>query len=293
MTHLCYTLEEAAEKLNLSETVLVRLSQYFKVPRSAYEEVGYVSFKDDLSFSDPDITFFRQVKERLLTGESLDEVKARIREEAPLPSPARLTYEPTPEPAISYHYEEIAQTQPTALPPLTESLPPVAPEPSPPLPPLQEVMDRAPYEKAAQKSFERYKHVHRTGLGKVFENMLKEVGGSGKAKSAKTPSFRPLRNKVEPAQPDRANRQDSVLPFKPRLARTEQAPASTSPPPAPPRTGGNLWNRTTGQDAAWEEIIQQASRQPRALNTHLKTAAALLRERVLQQPPASNHRDRR
>ena len=35
MTHLCYTLEEAAERLNLSETVLVRLSQYFKVPKAA------------------------------------------------------------------------------------------------------------------------------------------------------------------------------------------------------------------------------------------------------------------
>src|SRR4051794_19897343 len=81
MTHLCYTLEETADRLNLSETVLVRLSQYFKVPKSAYEDIGYLSFKGDLAFSDQDIAFFRQVKERLLAGENLEEVKGRMRTE--------------------------------------------------------------------------------------------------------------------------------------------------------------------------------------------------------------------
>ena len=82
MTHLCYTLDEAGKRLDMSETVLVRLSQFFKVPENAYEAAGYLSFKGDLLFSDQDIAFFRQVKERLLAGESLNDVKSRIRPDA-------------------------------------------------------------------------------------------------------------------------------------------------------------------------------------------------------------------
>ncbi|MBY0403579.1 MAG: hypothetical protein K2X66_06740 [Cyanobacteria bacterium] len=75
MTELCYSLETAAEKLGVSETVLVRLSQYFKFPAHAYGDEGYLSFKGELTFSEQDLRFFRMVRERLLDGESLEEVK--------------------------------------------------------------------------------------------------------------------------------------------------------------------------------------------------------------------------
>lgn len=78
MTQVCYSLEEAAEKLGVSETVLVRLSQYFKMPVDAYEDLGYLSFKGDLTFLERDLHFFREVRERLLEGESLEEVKNHL-----------------------------------------------------------------------------------------------------------------------------------------------------------------------------------------------------------------------
>lgn len=74
-THIFYELPQAAEQLNMSETVLVRLSQYFKIPALAYEEEGYLSFKGELLFSEPDIRFFKMVKERLMSGATLPQVK--------------------------------------------------------------------------------------------------------------------------------------------------------------------------------------------------------------------------
>lgn len=78
MTEICYSSDEAAEKLGVSETVLVRLSQYFKIPVDAYESEGFLSFKGDLSISEQDIRFFRMVRERLLEGESLEDVKTTL-----------------------------------------------------------------------------------------------------------------------------------------------------------------------------------------------------------------------
>ncbi len=78
MTTLCYTLDEAARKLGWSETVLVRMSQYFKVPENAYEESGFLSFKGDIDFTDADIHFFNRVKEHLLAGDSLSNIKRRM-----------------------------------------------------------------------------------------------------------------------------------------------------------------------------------------------------------------------
>jgi hypothetical protein len=80
---ICYTLEEAAQALYLSETVLVRLSQFFRIPASAYEEVGAMSFKDDPLLYEADLNFFREVKQRLIAGETLEAVKK---------SPPRLSY---------------------------------------------------------------------------------------------------------------------------------------------------------------------------------------------------------
>lgn len=77
-TQLYYGLEQAGEKLGMSETVLVRLSQYFKIPANAYETEGYLSFKGELQFSEEDLRFFRMVRERLVSGESLDHVRKEI-----------------------------------------------------------------------------------------------------------------------------------------------------------------------------------------------------------------------
>lgn len=251
MTHLCYTLEEASQRLNLSETVLVRLSQYFKVPQSAYEEAGYLSFKGDLSFSDQDIEFFRQVRERLLAGESLEEVKARIRYGHVSVPPAAPVAPAPAGPAPSVSRPALPAAQPAA---------PREVNPSPPAAmtaPLREVVDRAPFEEAARQSFDRYKQNHRYGLGRVFENMLKEVGVSREAKKKPFPAIKPLKSKAaespeweasppaslplpEPigssgmSGPETEAPRDSLLPFRPlRKQRTAAPPTQVSSPAVP------------------------------------------------------------
>jgi hypothetical protein len=90
MTQLCYSLEDAAQRLDVSETVLFRLSQAFKVPASAYEAVGALSFKGDPVFAEPELAFFREVKERLLAGETLEALKRRPPSLSPPPrTPSR------------------------------------------------------------------------------------------------------------------------------------------------------------------------------------------------------------
>lgn len=320
MTQLCYTLDEAAEKLNLSETVLVRLSQYFRVPRAAYEEVGYLSFKGDLTFSDQDIAFFRQVKERLLAGETLEDVKNRIRPE-PLQTQARPAAaasgpaQPLPQPKaqapnVSYHYSEVAQS----------SQPPQAAPVQPMAMPLKEVEDRAPFEKAAKKEFDRYKSTHRTGLGKVFENMIKEVGSTPSPKRASAvPEYKPLKAKVQTDEdfaPRRETREakDSILPFRPQRERPNGRAARNQAPvyddmaearyeqpayeqPAYEESSGRgekLWSKVSknieqDEAASWNQIIQQAATRPRTLNSNLKTAAQILKNRALG-PAAQNER---
>lgn len=266
MTHLCHTLEEASEKLNLTETVLVRLSQYFKVPRAAYEESGYLSFKGDLAFSEPDLDFFRQVKERLLMGEKLEEVKRRMREESPASTAKNQTQETrfenhlnpartaaqSPEPIVAANSASESQLPET-------------------LPPMREIQDRQPYEKAAQQSFERYKSVHRTGLVRVFENMLKEVGSSkSKRKPESSPPLRPMRlprgNAPEPGRTI-----EQIFPFQadsPEASQNNSAKHSAK-------------NDILSAEPSWEQVIKQAVHQPRTMNSHLKGAAALLRERAM------------
>lgn len=78
MTQLCYSIQEAANIIDMSEPVLVRLSQFFKVPENAYEDTGYLSFKGDLVFNDDDIHFFKQVKNRILQGETIETIRDRI-----------------------------------------------------------------------------------------------------------------------------------------------------------------------------------------------------------------------
>lgn len=272
MTHLCYTLEEAAEKLKLTETVLVRLSQYFKVPKAAYEESGYLSFKGDLAFTETDIDFFRQAKERLLLGESLEFIKNRIREHEPLPASMKM-----PPPAGNFA-EHLSQgqnsgSQKGVTPASQDFLASIKPVGEP----LREIQDSQPYEKAVEISFERYKSVHRTGLGRVFENMLKEVGvtRSDDKNSDASPDFRPLKPKT--AQSAGRLPLERLLPFQ----RDEAEPALA--PLAKP-TGKRGQSK---EDSSWEQLLKQATHQPRTLNSHLKGAAALLRERATGQTDRS------
>jgi hypothetical protein len=146
---------------------------------------------------------------------------------------------------------------------------------------IREVQDRKPYEKAAEQSFERYKSMHRTGLSKVFSNMLKEVGTSASKKRSDAslmPGFRPLRNKQEEKPNATASKSgkatrpaaggrhsDALLPFNRHSALEET---------------GSIVNQTLST-GSWEQLIQQAAHQPRVVNTQLKIAAQLLRQRAM------------
>lgn len=266
MTHLCYTLEEAAGKLKLTETVLVRLSQYFKMPQFAYEESGYLSFKGDLAFSDQDIAFFQQVRERLLLGESLDEVRNRIRQ--PMTPSGQKTPAQPENLAFSEHL-----TKPDALRVSLQTPSEAKPEVEAPIAaPLKEIQDREPYEKAAEQSFERYKSVHRTGLGRIFENMLKEVGTTRSEKTPERPSdFRPMKGKRQTTTP--AGHLERLLPFQ----RDDDAglPVQDAPKPSMKRLA------SVKGDPSWEQLLKQAVDQPRSMNSRLKGAAALLREKAM------------
>lgn len=257
MTQLCYTLDEAAQALGLSETILVRLSQYFKIPAAAYDNVGYLSFKGDLVFMDADLQFFRQVKERLVTGESLEEVKQRIQSQIPLntalnPTPINGPQAVSGNPASSIE--------------------------------LNEIEDTTPYKKAAEQSFERYKHTHhRSGLSRVFENMMKEVG-SGQKKTA-TPQAKPMRNKIEtssasqPTQP-----KDRLLPFSrskqsAAKAATEQLSYST-----PNRYATHPTWASSAQDLSWDRIVDDAKKRPRIWSQQLQSMALYLRQTAIKPP---------
>lgn len=273
MTHLCYTLEEAAEKLKLTETVLVRLSQYFKVPQFAYEESGYLSFKGDLAFTDADIAFFRQAKERLLLGESLDEVRNRIRQSE------GSSEMKTPQPSEGGGFSEHV-TQPVGhLAPETKAPDRLSASESAMAPPLKEIQDRQPYEKAAEQSFERYKSVHRTGLGRVFENMLKEVGATRSEKPPERPAeFRPMKGKKPTGTP--ANSLERLLPFQ----KDNEAAF-----PVQETLKSSMKRASVKRDPSWEQLLKQAVDQPRSMNSRLKGAAALLRERAMGHQPDSGN----
>lgn len=309
MTHLCYTLEEAAEKLKLSETVLVRLSQYFKVPRAAYEDVGYLSFKGDLAFTEEDLAFFRQAKERLLSGNSLDEVKSRMRENVSAGGSMSSNAEahslyssqsPTWNQPLqgAGHGPGIKQPSGAApqnrgkswVPGEQQGVQPDVQKVSPNVPnedgpqPIREIQDRKPYEKAAEQSFERYKSIHRTGLGKVFENMLKEVGSSASRRrsGSEAPGYKPMRNKaietpeqLAPKRHAQTGRKDALLPFVRGLGSAVQPGR-----PAKSQAG----------EPSWDQVIHDAVSNPRTMNTQLKSAAALLRDKTLGNEPQQGHR---
>lgn len=260
MTQLCYSLEEAALKLNLSETVLVRLSQYFKVPAAAYEEAGYLSFKGDLVFPEPDLAFFRKVKERLVAGDSLEEAKRKLANVAP---PVTVVNQPIQ-----------IQQQPPKNPQEVGG--------------LREIQDPAPYHKAAEQSFERYKSTHRTGLSRVFEKMIKEVTDTAAQKKPSAPEYKPMRHKME--EPGATASKERVLPFQ-RGAASNQTPQreqilhkaqATTGKSARSQYQNQPPTQAPNQEPGWEQLIQDAVAHPRVLNQQLKSAALLLRQQSLQ-----------
>ncbi len=280
MTHVCYSLQEAADKLKLTETVLVRLSQFFKMPRAAYEASGYLSFKGDLAFTEPDLQFFLRVKERLLMGDTLEMVKRHLS-----------SLEALGQSMTSATQDEEESVTPNGADSMSASVSvgPSSGSSSVPQAPMREIQDRQPYEKAAEDSFERYKSVHRTGLGRVFESMLKEVG-------ATAPDHPELPERVSPSAPkahsgtvaepkNRAGRFSPFLPLEPEKSSVEPSEPMTGKAPAgkmaahPPRPSQEI----ASLDASWEQLLKQAVQQPRVLNSHLKSAAALLRERATRQ----------
>jgi len=223
LTSLFYSLDEAARELNISETVLVRLSQTLRVPESAYEETGYLSFRGDLSFTDHDISFFRQVKQRLLAGETLEDVKRRIN-----PSPEALAHTIN-EPAS--FAQTLAQT-PEPPPTLQR---PMATVPTHPLP-LQEVVQSTPedVETLANKNFERYKHQARPGSFKVFQNMLAEVTKSRQKPAIEPVSAKPLKPRADENQPEKRIL-PRIEPMRSRLhaTQTQALPQAPTPEPLP------------------------------------------------------------
>jgi hypothetical protein len=326
MTNICYTLEEAAEKLNLSETVLVRLSQYLKVPKLAYEESGYLSFKGDLTFSDADLAFFTQARQRLLMGDSLDDVKRRMQNyeaqggailRESLKKPDALNEKPAglmpenfqaglqmlqqesrnrPWQPAGQNDLPIVEDHPTTLFTPVQN---IASVPANEPPPMLEMQDRQPYEKAAKKSFERYKSLHRSNLGKIFENMLKEVGTSQKLNrhpDEAIPDYRPVRSKVDastrkergsnPHQQEEATRPFQNAPYQP--AGLLQVSSASAPPQANAASSAT-YRKSQPTGAIWNQVVEQAAQKPRGLNLQLKQAAQSLKERTLGEPPSSSH----
>ncbi len=292
MTVVFYNLEEAAEQLKFSETVLVRLSQYFKVPQVAYEQSGYLSFKGDLAFSEQDLAFFARIKERLVLGESLDAIKEELSQFPHTQWVAYLTGRPEAgiPVAVAQPPHESEGLTPEVLGGVSQMVPGE-------LPPMREIQGRQPYEKVAAQSFERYKSMHRNSLGKVFENMLKEVSSASveSRPASVLPGFRPVRPKsgggVSAPKSGKELQREALLPFH---QADQPAPYGRGGLHATELTGQPL-NKTRGSvatpatDAVWQDMIQQATHTPRSLDSSLKNAAQLLRARTLGQPVPSSH----
>lgn len=76
---LQFTLEQVAQSLDLSEAVVSRLSQYFRIPRKAYQDHKHPpSF---VLFEPHDVALLRKAQELLSEGASIAEVNAELAEE--------------------------------------------------------------------------------------------------------------------------------------------------------------------------------------------------------------------
>ncbi len=294
MNHLCYTQQETANRLNISETVLVRLSQYFKVPANAYEAIGAMSFKDDLAFSDQDILFFRQVKERLLAGETLEAVKGRVQttgratginptdaksnnsasfaahlieaDQAPMPvSTPKVSLKPNAMPPKAIDRLRFATAKPGLTNPVPPIIQPSAGSGATASPNLLEIVNPHSFQDAADQSFEQYKSQHRSGLGigKVFEKMLQDVRGTVPKKNTLNNALPPWRMQIHfPKRLSEASEQ-ALVPEAPEFIAVEQTVKPFSP-------FGSL-----------ENLLHEAT--PRRLPATLTHAALRLKEKALIQ----------
>lgn len=306
MTQLCYTLEEAARKLDMSETVLVRLSQFFKVPESAYEETGYLSFKGDLTFTDEDMRFFSAVKERILTGETLESIKGRTKPGqsraqqtaavpiAPEVGEASPATEPEPEPdTTAYTPEEPVYREPEEA----EESETVWQEEEPIAGEIPTIQSPEPFRRAAEQSFARYKAKQR-GAGKVFRNLVEKVGGFSPAVPKQQPE--PARPRRKPASASTSPgliglprlketappRQEPMTPSVERQpAESPAEPARPRPQPQTKRSSRISFYDDVREPMPWTSLIEEAERNRRAMDTRLKTAAQILKQKALNRPP--------
>lgn len=307
MSYLCYSLEEAAQQLGMSETVLFRLSQFLKVPAAAYSEVGYISFKGDLTFNEEDIRFFGQVKDRLLAGETLEDVKNRIRGQQQSNFTPDVTFDMpvTPRPQTMISPEARNPVGVTAI----------------------ESQDNRILQQAADQNFERYKGLHRPNHNpnRVFQNLAQEVvpetsqAVSDIQKPRPSQPLPPVRQpqpQVLPSSPpnwqprpvsgldtlmlpepeadfnpefDQNFDHDAVATFdefdieammsqRASMASVEERPLVAEPAVSVSPVQAEL------ESQPWASMIRSAAENPRALNVRLKSAAQALRQKSLSQP---------
>jgi|GEM_PF-2720232 len=196
-THICYGLEEAAGQLQLSESILLRLSQFFRVPSDAYEDVGSMSFKADPVFYEAEMTFFLEVKKRLLAGETLQQLKKnppRLKKSFPQPemlkdnpntgssqakkpglaSPSLRSGTPLSNTLNSLNRRQRDSSQPQELPPIDNSPQGNSMASSE----LREIpSDDRMMSRVADDRFKQYKKKNGGfGLKKVFQKLLKDLG---------------------------------------------------------------------------------------------------------------------
>lgn len=177
---VCHTLEEASQRLNLSETVLVRLSQYFKVPASAYDSVdglslGGLSFKDDPLFMESDLAFFRELKERLVSGETLESLKRRPPHPLPATVPSKRPSSSSDTPITinaALRHAEQSRNEDTPGNLGASSIPP--PEKLQKAS-IRQIDNPQLFSKVAERNFKHYKHQNGVGIGQVFKKILNGI----------------------------------------------------------------------------------------------------------------------
>lgn len=293
MTQLCYTLEEAAQRLNVSETVLFRLSQAFKVPESAYDPIGGgLSFKGDPVFTEPELAFFREIKERLLAGETLETLKrhppnlflssqASVRTERPIAVSALRRASLPPTPSLSPTSKSArAPDSPTDA--SNDEFPDIQSSSST----LREIENPRLLHRLAEQSLKRYKTQHGVGLGQVFKKILNGIILSSASKPAPgTPSL--LFPQIIPVE------------WRPAFF-SQRSPANCESSPIAPISGGkapdtenygSADSSETPSTVASSAIVCQLpyrspsyEEQPKVLDNQLSLAARQLRERALKKP---------
>jgi hypothetical protein len=76
--YVIFPVKEASKQLGLPESVLLRLSQFFKVPEEYYQKDSHQLMTGDIAFNDAEIRFFQEVHKRILLGEDLESIKTAL-----------------------------------------------------------------------------------------------------------------------------------------------------------------------------------------------------------------------